>query len=86
MTKINILTRTGNRETYFKTLKQSIENQTYKNRRIEFQKVTENLNNSKNTNMEYFSSIQNNIQKTFDDDQNKGNLNNFNKNNYLFLF
>lgn len=31
MTLINILTRTGTRETYFKTLKESIEKQTYKN-------------------------------------------------------
>lgn len=31
MTMINILTRTGNREKYFKTLKGTIEKQTYKN-------------------------------------------------------
>ena len=42
MTKINILTRTGNRETYFKTLKQSIENQTYKN--IRHLKSNDNIN------------------------------------------
>ena len=42
MTKINILTRTGNRETYFKTLKQSIESQTYKN--IRHLKSNDNIN------------------------------------------
>lgn len=42
MSKINILTRTGNRETYFKTLKKSIENQTYKN--IRHLKSNDNIN------------------------------------------
>ena len=42
MTKINILTRTGNRETYYNTLKQSIENQTYKN--IRHLKSNDNIN------------------------------------------
>ena len=42
MTKINILTRTGNRENYFNTLKKSIESQTYKN--IRHLKSNDNIN------------------------------------------
>ncbi len=42
MTKINILTRTGNRENYFNTLKQSIDSQTYKN--IRHLKSNDNIN------------------------------------------
>ena len=45
MITINILTRTGNREKYFKTLEDSIKNQTYKNIR--------HIKSNDNTNCDY---------------------------------